>query len=124
MANVHYSLRLDMNGSTELLSGPRNDHEVAGRHVVFSLHYLSDRADCVDDGSARRIGHELRQRFQGTTTIGIAGEREHIAMIGIEAGNRSLQQLYQPLIEQRDAGRCLGVSTERRYTKPPLARRT
>jgi hypothetical protein len=45
-------------------------------------------------------------------------------MIGIEAGNRSLQHLYQPLIEQRDAGRCLGVSTERRYTKPPLARRT
>jgi hypothetical protein len=60
IGNVHYSLRLDLNRSTVLFSGPRNDHEVSGWHVV--LHYLSDGADCVDDSGARRIGPELLQR--------------------------------------------------------------
>ncbi len=87
-ANFHYSLCQDLNGITVLLSSPRNDNEISGWHVV--LYYLSDRSDCVDDGGARRVGLELLQRPQGTTTIGIEGEREHVGMIGIEPGNRSL----------------------------------
>lgn len=66
-----------------LLSGPRNDHKVSGWHVV--LHYLSDRADCVNYGGASRVGHELLEgRDHGTTALGIEGEREHVGMIGLE----------------------------------------
>lgn len=76
MANVHSSLRLDLNGRTVLRSGPRNDHEVAAWQVVLSLHDLSDRADGVDNLGARLVRREFLQRLQGTTAIRIPGERE------------------------------------------------
>lgn len=40
-----------------LISGPWNDHEVSGRHVL--LHYLSDWADRVNNSRTSRVGHEL-----------------------------------------------------------------
>src|SRR6266478_8167339 len=100
MANVPSSLRLNLNGRAVLLSSPRNDHEAAAWRDVLSLHDLSDRANCVDNGGPRLVRRECLQRLQGTTTIGILGEREHIGMHGLKPGNRSLQHLHQPLIEQ------------------------
>src|SRR5258706_7572777 len=77
------ALFLDLNGSPVLLSGPRNDHEVAAWHVVLSLHDLSDRADGVDNGGARLVRRECLQQLEGTTAIGILGEREHVGMHGL-----------------------------------------
>jgi threonine/homoserine/homoserine lactone efflux protein len=58
LANVPSSLRLNLNGRAVLLSGSRNNHEVAAWLVVLSLHDLSDRADSVDNGCSRLVCRE------------------------------------------------------------------
>src|SRR6266700_3194819 len=90
---------LDLDRSSVLLSGPRNDHEVAAWHVVLPPHDLSDRADGVDNGGARLVRPECLQRLQGTVATRIVGEREHIGLHGLQPGHCRLQHLHQPLIE-------------------------
>src|SRR5215467_289419 len=49
------------------------------------------------------IIQKLRAQHTTTTAIGIAGECEHVGMIGLKSCNCSLQYIHQPLIEQRNA---------------------
>src|SRR5260370_30390584 len=83
---VASSLRLDLHGSAVLLNSSGNDDKVAASHVLLSLYDLSDRANGVDNGSARLVRRECLQRLQRAVAIRIAGERKHIGLLGLEPG--------------------------------------
>jgi hypothetical protein len=59
---TYYLFTLDLNGNAVVIGGARNDHEVATWDLVLAAHQLADRSDRINDGCARRVGHETLQR--------------------------------------------------------------
>ena len=66
------------------------------------IHDLANWPYGIDDLRAGRIGHELSDRLDRPGPVGIRGEREHVALGRLEAYDRGLQHLRQPLVEQRN----------------------
>ena len=107
---------LDLNGTAVAIAGTGEDHQIARGGLVLAAHQLADRSDCIDDGCARRVGHEILQRLQHAGARWLTRERKHIWLSRLKAGDRSLQHLYQPLVGERNArGRfCLFLCAGRR----------
>jgi hypothetical protein len=49
---------LDLNGRAVIVSSAGKDRQVATRDLVLAAHQLADWSDCINDGCARRVGHE------------------------------------------------------------------
>jgi hypothetical protein len=54
---------LNLNRTAVVVGGTRKDHEAATWGLVFAAHQLADGSDCINDGCARRVGHETLQWF-------------------------------------------------------------
>jgi hypothetical protein len=59
----YYLFALNLNRTAVVIGGTGKDHEVATWGLVLAAHHLANRSDCIDDGGARRVGHEALQGF-------------------------------------------------------------
>ena len=105
------SLRLDLQlyRPAKVFGGTGRDHEIPTRIFCRRLDDLSDWSDRVDNGSARRIAHEARQRLQRSAATWILCESQDVGLLRLQSRYRCLQDLDQTLIEKRDVGRGFAV---------------
>src|SRR5271165_6008172 len=101
-------LRLHLHRLAQLSRRTRHDDEVAARGLRFATDNLTNWPNRIDDRRARRVGREARQRLEGAGAVRTGRQREHVGMLRLETGDRRLENLNKPLVEQCHAGRRLG----------------
>src|SRR5262249_33193882 len=90
-----------------------DDDEIASVGLDIVAYDLADRSRPVDDGSAGRVRHEGRDRFECALAVGVGCERQQILFFRLGAGDGRLQNLNEGLGEQREAGWRLTLSAGR-----------
>jgi len=89
-ANVSSEVSLHLNWRGCISS---EDHEITTLDLCVAAQNLANWADCVDDGCARRIGHELGQGLLLAGTVWPGCKRKRVGLLRSEPGNGGLKDL-------------------------------
>src|SRR5262245_22866618 len=103
------SRSLHLNELAGLRRRAGDDDQITALGPGVREHQLPYRADGIDNGRPCRIGREGRERLERAAAVGPAGERENVWLLRRQTGDRRLEHLGEPLLEQRDAGRGLSA---------------
>src|ERR1700676_4036702 len=110
-------LDLHLHRWAKILRGAWRNDEIPTRLFCVRRDPLSYRAHRVDNGSARWIAHEARQRLQRSAATWILCQSQDVRLLRVQSRYRCLQDLDQTLIEKRDGGRGSAVRSGERQMR-------